>query len=94
MSPRRRPGATEWSEAVLAFLVEYPDEEFTVAELNRALAAGGYGTGRAYAAKALYRLAKQELVVRVGQGRYRVAHQHTDLVAQRRSALAERGRDG
>ncbi len=93
-APRRRPGATEWSEAVLAFLVAYPGEEFTVAELNRALAAGGHDTGPAYAAKALYRLVKQGLVVRVGQGRYRVTHQHPDMVALRRKVLEERGREG
>ncbi len=93
-APRRRPGATEWSDAVLAFLAEYPGEEFTVAELNRALAAAGFDPGRDYAAKALYRLAKQELVVRVGQGHYRVTHRHPDLVALRRRALEERGRAG
>ena len=93
-APRRRPGATEWSDAVLAFLAECPDEEFTVADLNRALAAGGHDTGQAYGAKALYRLAQQGLVVRVGQGRYRVTHQHPDLVALRRKALEERGREG
>ncbi len=67
-APRRRPGSTERSEAVLAFLAEYPGEEFAVAGLDRALAAAGFDPGRAYAAQALHRLAKQELVVRVGQG--------------------------
>ncbi len=93
-APRRRPGATERSEAVLAFLAECPGDEFVIAELDRALAAGGHDTGRDYAAKALNRLVKQELVVRVWRGRYRVAHQHPDLVALRRKALEDRGQEG
>ena len=94
LAPRRRPGATERSEAVLAFLAACPGDEFAIAELDRALAAGGHDTGRDYAAKALNRLVRQELVVRVRRGRYRVTHQHPDLVALRRSALEERGREG
>ncbi len=92
-APRRRPGATERSEAVLAILAEYPGEEFAVAGLDRALAAGGHDTGTNYGAQALHRLAKQGLVVRVGQGRYRINPRHPELVALRRKALEERGRD-
>ncbi len=92
-APRRRPGATERSEAVLAFLAACPGDEFVVAGLDRALAAAGLDPGRAYAAQALHRLGKQGLVVRVGQGRYRINPQHPDLVALRRKALEDRGRD-
>ncbi len=90
-APRRRPGATGRSEAVLAFLAGYPGEEFVVAELDHALAEAGLDPGRAYGAQALHRLGRQGLVVRVGQGRYRISRQHPELAALRRKALEDRG---
>ena len=45
-------------------------------------------------ARALHRLVKQGLVVRVGQGRYRISDQHPDLAALWRKGLEERGREG
>jgi hypothetical protein len=93
-APRRRHGTTDRSRAVLAFLASYPGEEFRVAELDRALAAGGLDTRRAYSAQALHRIGKQGVVVRVGQGRYRVTRQHPDLVALRRKLLEEGGHEG
>ncbi len=93
-APRRRQGATERSDAVVTFLATCPGEEFDIADLNHALAAAGFDTGGTYAAQALHRLARQGLVVRVGQGRYRVTHLHPDLVALRRKALEERGQEG
>ena len=51
-APRWRPGATERSDAVLAFLAEYPGEEFAVAGPDRALAAAGFDLGRSVTATA------------------------------------------
>ncbi len=90
-APRRRPGATGRSEAVLAFLAGYRGAEIRVAELDHALAEAGLDPGRAYGAQALHRLGRQGLVVRVGQGRYRATHQHPELVALRRKGLEEGG---
>ena len=91
-APRRRPGASARSEAVLAFLAGYPGDELRVAELDHALAEAGLDPGRAYGAQALHRLGRQGLVVRVAQGRYRISRQHPELVALRRKGLEERGR--
>ena len=93
-APRRRPGASERSEATLAFLAGYPGDEVRAAELGQALVEAGLDPGRAYAAQALHRLGRQGLVVRVGQGRYRISRQHPELVALRRRGLEDRGREG
>ncbi len=93
-APRRRPGASERSEAVLAFLAGYPGDEVRAAELGQALVETGLDPGRAYGAQALHRLGRQGLVVRVGQGRYRISRQHPELVALRRKGLEQRGREG
>ena len=93
-APRRRPGASERSEATLAFLAGYPGDEVRAAELGQALVEAGLDPGRAYAAQALHRLGRQGLVTRVGQGRYRISRQHPELVALRRRGLEDRGREG
>ena len=93
-APRRRPGASERSEATLAFLAGYPGDEVRAAELGQALVEAGLDPGRARGAQALHRLGRQGLVVRVGQGRYRISRQHPELVALRRRGLEDRGREG
>ena len=90
--PRRRPGATERSDAVLAFLAECPGDEFVIAELDRALAVAGYYTGRDYASQALHRLVMPGLVVRFWLFRYLVSHQLPSLLSLLRHAFDDRRR--
>ncbi len=92
--PKRRRGGTGRNAELLAWLARHPSGEFTVAELDEAMAAAGFAREKQYSTKALYRLGRQGLVERTGWGRSRISHRHPELAALRRAAVAEAERGG